>query len=138
MAENEARPRLAVKNGYTNFLWKIAEARKPLGRSCSLPLLSAAVVTLHDICGRHADRIEIETADTGNSTGLDLSNNGGFAGARGPGYDEDEGQRLVLLDHRRNATQPNANTPTPNRITLNCVVAKTNIQPSSAITAGTG
>jgi len=48
------------------------------------------------------------------------------------------GQRLVLRDQSRNARQPRASTPTPKRITRNCVVAKTNIQPSRATRAGSG
>ncbi len=48
------------------------------------------------------------------------------------------GQRLVFHDHSRNATNPSASTPRPNRITWNCVVANTKIQPSSATSAGIG
>src|SRR5437868_2997838 len=48
------------------------------------------------------------------------------------------GQRLVFHDQSKNATNPSASTPIPNRITSTWVVANTNIHPSSAITAGTG
>jgi hypothetical protein len=49
-----------------------------------------------------------------------------------------KGQRCVLRDHTRNAKQPRASTPIPNRITRKSVVAKTKIQPRSATSAGTG
>ena len=48
------------------------------------------------------------------------------------------GQRLVRQDQIMNATYPRASTPTPNRMTSSCVVAKTKIHPSNARSAGSG
>ena len=48
------------------------------------------------------------------------------------------GQRFVFHDQSRNARQPSASTPTPKRITMTCVVAKTKIHPRRATSAGIG
>src|SRR6185503_12609940 len=48
------------------------------------------------------------------------------------------GHRLVFQDQRRKARTPRPSTARPKKITLICVVAKTKIQPSNAISAGSG
>ena len=87
-SEDETRPCLTVQDGDADIFGKTAEPRKPLSSSCSLPLLAAAVVALHDLGGRHADRIEMETLHARNCASIERLDSSSFPGAGGTSHDE--------------------------------------------------
>jgi len=70
---------LAIQNRNANGRIKVIQPVKPALSRPRLPCLATAVLALHYVRCRHADRIEVKTADARNLTRLERTDRRGFS-----------------------------------------------------------